>query len=186
MPKIDTSTITGYADMTAEEKIAALEGFEYDDLSGEVNRYKNAVSKASADAADWKRKYNEKLTAEERKAQEDGQKDELIAQLQRQISVADNTAKYIALGYSADLAKETAEAIADGNTEAVFANQQRFLAEYEAKIKADLIKGTSKPTGEGGTKSLTRDDVRKMTPSERLRFYNEHPEEYKKIYGGNE
>ena len=185
MPKIDVSQITGYETMSPEEKVAALEGFEYADLSGEVERYKNAVTKANGDAAEWKRKYNEKLTAEERKQQEAGQKDELIAQLQRQIAVSENTAKYLSLGYSAELAQETAEAIADGKMDVVFANQQKHLQEYEAKVKADLIKGTSKPTGEGGSKPVTREDVRKMSPSERLKFYNEHPEEYKNLYGGN-
>lgn len=185
MPKIDTSTIHGYAEMSAEEKIAALEGFEYADLSGEVERYKNAVSKASADAADWKRKYNEKLTDEERKQQEAGQKDELIAQLQRRIAISDNTAKYLALGYDAALAAQTAEAMADGNLEVVFANQQKHLQAYEAKVKAELVKGTPKPTGGGGIKTVTREDVRKMSPEERLKFYQEHPEEYKQIYGGN-
>lgn len=185
MPKIDVSQIAGYETMSAEEKIAALEGFEYADLSGEVERYKNAVSKASADAADWKRKYNEKLTDEERKAQEAGQKDELIAELQRKIAISEHTAKYIALGYDAALAAQTAEAMADGKLDIVFANQQKHLQAYEAKVKADLIKGTSKPTGEGGSKTVTREDVSKMSTADRLKFYQEHPEEYKKLYGGN-
>ena len=186
MPRIDTASIEGYAEMTAEQKIAALEGFEYADLSGEVDRYKNACTKANSEAAEWKRKYNEILTAEERKAQEEGQTDELIAQLQRQIAVGENTAKYIALGYSADLAKETAEAIADGKMDVVIANQQKHLAEYEAKIKSDLMRGGGKPVGGGGDdKPVTREDVKKMTPSERLKFYTEHPDEYKKLYGGN-
>lgn len=166
--KIDVSTIDGYAEMTADEKVAALEGFEYADLSGEVERYKNAVSKANGEAADWKRKYNEKLTDEERKVQEAGQKDELIAQLQRKIAVSDNTAKYIGLGYSAELAAQTAEAMADGKLDVVFANQQKFLAEYEAKVKADLIRGTSKPTGEGGS-------GKKRTMGELMRMKNENP-----------
>lgn len=168
MPKIDTSTIQGYAEMSAEEKIAALEGFEYNDLAGEVERYKNAVSKANGEAAEWKRKYNEKLTDEERKAQEDAQKDETITSLRRQIAVSENTAKYLSLGYSADMAKETAEAIADGKMDVVFANQQKHLAEYKAKVKADLMKGTSNPVGSGGGKQ-------KYTMAQLMQIKNENP-----------
>lgn len=168
MPKIDVSQIAGYETMSAEEKIAALEAFEYADLSGEVERYKNAVSKASADAADWKRKYNEKLTDEERKAQEAGQKDELIAELQRKIAISEHTAKYIALGYDATLAAETAEAMADGKLDIVFANQQKHLQAYESKVKADLIKGGSKPVGDGGGK-------KKYTMQELMQMKNENP-----------
>lgn len=40
MPKIDTTLIEGYESMNAEEKLAALEAFEYDDYSSEVQRYK--------------------------------------------------------------------------------------------------------------------------------------------------
>lgn len=168
MPKIDTSTIPGYAEMSAEQKLAALEAFEYSDLSGEVERYKNAVTKANGEAADWKRKYNEKLTDEERKDQEAGQKDEIIADLQRKLAIGEHTAKFIGLGYSPELAAETAEAMADGKLDVVFANQQKHLKEYEAKVKADLIKGGPKPTGEGGA-------GKKPTISELMKMKNENP-----------
>lgn len=185
MPRIDTATIEGYADMTAEQKVAALEGFEYADLSGEVDRYKNAVTKANGEAAEWKRKYNEKLTAEERKAQEDGQKDELIAKLQREIAIGNTTAQYIAIGYDAELAKETAEAVADGKIDTVIANQKKHQEQMTAKIKAELMSGASKPVGGDGAKVVTRDDLKKMDHAARLRFYQEHPDEYKRLYGGN-
>ena len=42
--KIDTGSIEGYAEMTAEQKLAALEAFEYEDNSSELERLKNAVS----------------------------------------------------------------------------------------------------------------------------------------------
>ena len=36
MARIDVSTIDGYANMSAEEKLAALEAYEYDDHSAEL------------------------------------------------------------------------------------------------------------------------------------------------------
>ena len=52
MAKIDTSKIEGYADMTPEQKLAALEGYEYEDNAAELEKQKNALSKANSEAAE--------------------------------------------------------------------------------------------------------------------------------------
>ena len=48
--KIDTTAITGYAEMTAEEKLAALEAYEFEapktDESEEVKKLKKAKKQA--------------------------------------------------------------------------------------------------------------------------------------------
>ena len=51
MAKIDTSKITGYAEMSAEDKLKALEAFEYEDNVAELEKQKAAVSKANSEAA---------------------------------------------------------------------------------------------------------------------------------------
>lgn len=53
--KIDTLSIEGYSEMSAEEKLAALEAYEMPDQTSEIERYKNAQSKSASEAADWKR-----------------------------------------------------------------------------------------------------------------------------------
>ena len=47
--KIDVNTIEGYADMTPEEKVQALEGLELTDTDTE-KRYKDLISKANSEA----------------------------------------------------------------------------------------------------------------------------------------
>ena len=69
MAKIDITKIEGYAGMTPEQKIAALEAFEFEDNSSELERYKNALTKANSEAAEWKRKHNDKLSEEEQQKQ---------------------------------------------------------------------------------------------------------------------
>ena len=64
MAKIDTSKIEGYADMTPEQKLAALEGYEYEDNAAELEKQKNALSKANSEAAEWKHKHNALLSEE--------------------------------------------------------------------------------------------------------------------------
>ena len=57
----------------------------------------------------------------------------------------------------------------------------------EKALKAELLKKTPKPpAGEGDDKPMTLADFRKLSPQERYDFSVENPEEYKKLYGGNE
>ena len=74
MAKIDTSKITGYAEMSAEDKLKALEAFEYEDNAAELEKQKAAVSKANSEAAEWKRKHNALLGEDEKKKQEQEEK----------------------------------------------------------------------------------------------------------------
>ena len=69
MAKIDTSKIEGYANMTAEQKLAALEAYDHPDpdLTGFVEKSK--LDKATAEAAEWKRKHNALLSDEDKRKQ---------------------------------------------------------------------------------------------------------------------
>ena len=51
--------------------------------------------------------------------------------LRREKSVSTYTADFLSLGYEENLAKETAEAMADGDFAKVFANQKKFKSELE-------------------------------------------------------
>lgn len=154
MARIDTTMIDGYDTMTAEEKLAALESFEYDDHAAALEKAKNDVSRANSQAAEWKRKHNALLSEDERKRQErddalESMKSELET-LRKDKTVSEYKAKYLSMGYGDELASSTAQAMADGDIAAVFANQQAFLDGYSKQVKAELIKNTPRP-GAGGT-----------------------------------
>lgn len=162
MAKIDTSLIEGYADMTPEQKLAALEAFEYEDNAAELEKQKNALSKANSEAAEWKRKHNALLSEDEKKKQEDAEKlaqmEQELADLRKGKTVSEYKAKFVAQGYDEALAEETAQALADGDSAKVFANQSKFLEEYAKKVKADALKKTPKPTpGAGGSGTIDYD-----------------------------
>lgn len=189
MAKIDTTKIEGYEAMSSEQKVSALEAFEYEDFSAEAEKYKIQVSKANSEAADWKRKHNALLSADEQQKQAN---DEELEKLRRQVTemqqeklIADHKAKFLAMGYDESLAAATAKAMADGDTEKIFVNQQRFLEAHDKAVKADLLKKTPKPAAGSMGDGITVQDLRKMTPKERYDFSVQHPEEYKELYGGN-
>ena len=176
--------------MTIEEINAALEDIDLPtDSSAEIDRLKAALSKSNSEAADYKKQLREKMSAEELKAKEDAEKwDELIKErdaLLREKTVAGHKANYLALGYDEKLATETAEAMANGEIEKVFANQKKHLEAVEKKIRADVLKDTPKPEGGKGSGTITKEIFSKMSIAEQYKFSTEHPEEYKQLYGGN-
>ncbi|MGN0558369.1 MAG: hypothetical protein ACI4IS_02845 [Acutalibacteraceae bacterium] len=159
MAKINTANIEGYEDMTPEEKVAALEALEYEDNLSELERYRNAAKKASSEAAEWKRKHNALLSDEEqKKAAAEEEHNKLLSrvkELERDKLVSGHKADFLAMGYEETLATETAEALADGNTAKVFANQKKFLEAHDKTMKANLMKNTpAPPAGDGSGVSV--------------------------------
>lgn len=177
--------------MTFEEVESALESVTIpEDNSAEIERLKNALSKSNSEAAGYKKQLREKMTEDEQKKQKEQEEREELQnkydKLLRESVIAKNKAKLVALGYEEALADETAEAMADGDSDKVFANQQKHLASFEKKVRAEALKDTPKPTPDGDSKTMTLEKFRKLNPTERHKFYTEHPEEYKELYGGNE
>ena len=177
--------------MTLEEVETALESVTIpEDNSAEIERLKNALSKSNSEAAGYKKQLREKMTEDEQKKQKEQEEREELQnkydKLLRESVIAKNKAKLVALGYEEALADETAEAMADGDSDKVFANQQKHLASFEKKVRAEALKNTPKPTPDGDSKTMTLEKFRKLDPAERHKFYTEHPDEYKELYGGKE
>lgn len=145
--KIDTAKIENYAEMTAEEKLAALEAYEFETPApkdgDEVTKLKAALSKANSDAAEWKRQYRQgldeaKRAEEERKEREEAIENELRT-LRRDKTVSGFVAQCLALGYDKDLALRAAEAMADNDAAAIMACQQEFLEAKQKELEAAAL-----------------------------------------------
>lgn len=189
--RIDVSKINGYEDMSAEDKISALEAFEYEDYSEEAKKFKNAFDKASHELSDAKHQIKD---AQDKAGKGNSDLEELRkefaeykASTEREKRISRLTSMYVAKGYDVDLASETATAYVDGNDDVVFANERKWLEAYGKQIKSDILKQTPKP-GQGGTgkqaPAMTLEKFRKLSQAERMKFAAEFPEEYAKLYGG--
>ena len=178
--------------MTLEEIETALESVELPtDNSAELDKLKNALSKSNSEAAEYKRQLKEKMSADEIKAKEDAERQEKLQkdydELVKKVAVSENKAKLLALGYEDALATETAEAMANGELDKVFANQKKHLDAMEKKVRSEILKDTPKPDGGNGSVKITKADFDKMTYSERAKVYEENPEVYNEFTnGGNE
>ena len=150
--KIDTTKIAGFDEMTAEDKLTALLGFEFEapapKESEDVTKLRNALSKANSDAAEWKRQFREKQTEAERaeaeRKEHEAAVEEELRTLRRDKTVGGYVAQCLALGYDKDLALRAAEAMADGDAAAVLACQQDFI---EAKTKELEMTALNKQPG---------------------------------------
>ena len=177
--------------MTVEEIESALESIELPaDNSAEIERLKSALSKSNSEAADFKKQLREKMTADEVKAKEDAESREKLQndydELLRKVTISENKAQLLAIGYDDTLATETAEAMVNGDLTKVFLNQKKHIEAVEKKVRSELTKKTPKAEGGNSDIGITKEALLKMSSGERLKVSQEHPEEYKNLYGGNE
>lgn len=140
--KIDVSKIEGYENMTAEEKIAALEAFEVED-NEETLKLKSAVSKSASEAAKYKKALQEKQTEQERLESERKEQQEALMNeletLRKEKAISNNKASILSLGYSEALAETSAKAFVEGDAKSFFADMKKFLEELKKNYQNELL-----------------------------------------------
>lgn len=181
--KLDTSRIENYENMTAEEKVQALESLEVD-YSGYVE--KKLFDKTASELASLKKQNRELLSTEERiKKEQEDEFNEMklkLEALENEKKIGEITAQFLSLGYDNQLAKDTAEAVINGDNETVFKNQKAHQDAMQKRIKMELAKGTPEPQIKNDQKTMTLDKLRSMDIRERMAFQRSNPEEYKALY----
>lgn len=166
MAKFDTSRIANWESLDTEARLKALMEADIPDAV-DLTQY---VSKATADkyaseAADWKKKFNSKLTEDEQKkaAEEEAKADleKKYAELLKKTTVAEYKAQYLGLGYSEETAGKMAEAQAAGDSKKMFELMTAEQSVMKEKMKKDILNGTPKPGGAPGAddKAKTPDIV---------------------------
>jgi hypothetical protein len=104
-------------------------------------RYKNAISKSNTEAAEWKRKFRERQTAEEAaadaKREAEALQQEQMESIKRELSVLKATNLYLKQGMDEKAAAECAEMQSDGDIENLIAKiSAHFSSRKDAEIKA--------------------------------------------------
>lgn len=145
---MDTTKIAGYAEMTPEEKIAALEAFEVEDDG--YAKLKERFNKTSSEVAEYKRKLKEKQSEQENLEMERAEQEEKLKQtlkeqqdelnaLKKATQVAEYKSQLIGLGFDTDLAEKTANSMVDGKNEEVFGSIKAFKDAYKATLEKEQI-----------------------------------------------
>lgn len=153
MAKIDVSTIEGYAEMSAEEKLAALENYPFPDPDYTGYVKKELFDKKASELAAANKKLGEKMSEEEKTKEEQERHvtelEEKVAKMEKEKTIATYKADFIGKGYREDLAQETAEALANGDMTKVLANQKTFIEELTTKVKAEALGDFTTPPAGG-------------------------------------
>ena len=175
--------IENYENMSTEEKLAALEAYE-PDMSGYVS--KATFDKTASEAASYKKQLREKMSEDEAKAAKEAEeRTALLArveELERERAVNGYINSYLALGYDEKTAKASAEALASGDMETVFANQKSFAANLEKALRAEMLKQTPPPPAGDAEPEMKKADFAKLSLAEKQRFAAENPEAYSEFY----
>lgn len=158
MAQIDTSTIAGYADMTVEQKLAALEGLNLPDpdYSGYVR--KELFDKASSELADAKKRARSvtEESSKEKSAMESKmeQMEAELAKLTKERAVSEYNAQFLGMAFDTKTANKAASALADNDTAALFTAFKEHLEAHDAALKLNQIKSMPvPPPGAGGAEN---------------------------------
>lgn len=187
MAKINelAKNIEGFDAMSAEEKLNAIMNLSY--TSEGEDKLKQMLSRANAESADYKKQLREKQTEDERKEAErkeyEAKMQEELTMLRKEKTISEYTTNFVSVGYDSNLAKESAEAMANGNFSKVFDGFKTFVTSKEQAIRAEALKGTPKPDGSKGTGSatITQEQFDAMGYPERAKLLEENPELYAQL-----
>ena len=127
------------------------------------------------------------MTAEERKAYEEKQKENKMAELERKVARMElsKTASKLLKASDIDVSEEVLDFVVGKDAEETKENIEKFVKIKDAIVlaaeKARNTGRTPKVVTGGSKKEITKDDLVKMPYKEVLAFKQKEPEKYKKL-----
>lgn len=167
-------------DTTAlEAKIKALEA--------ENGKLRQANTNASADASEWKKKYQSKLSDEEKAKQEQETANAAMQKELEELRTERNIAKYTGalvandIGMDAETANMVAMALNAGEPDKVFDGIRKFIATHDKALREDALRNNKTLPGGSSTKTVTQEEFDNMSYMEMLALKRENPELYAEL-----
>lgn len=140
--------------MSEDDISSALETAKIGRPGTEIERLRDALSKANAEAADYKKQLRAKQTDDEAAAQtRQEEHDKLVSEnkeLTAKIAKMEKVQNLIQMGYESALAESTADAMISGDMDTVLANQSKFLESRDKAQKAANLRSTPRPASGAG------------------------------------
>ena len=132
--------------------------------NAEVEKLKAALSRANSQAAEYKRALREKQSETERAEAERAEQEQAMREeletLRKEKRVSDYTAKCVALNMDAELAAQTANALADGNMDSVFDCLKAFVEATKTRLNNEALnRQPGLSAGIPPTKGNTDDEI---------------------------
>lgn len=153
----DWTKVEGYReDMTSEEKLALLDSYEAPEPPKEeppkpagATVSKTQFDKVSSELAALKKQMRSRMSEDEqkeadRKASETAMREELDT-LRKEKTLNSYKASFLGQGYDEAMALEAATAMAEGDSDGVFAIMKKQNALMEKNLRAKILKETPTP-----------------------------------------
>ena len=164
-----TTTTTDVAPDVEHTETAKAEPVKNDKPNtAEVDKLKAALSKANSEAAEYKRQLREKQSAAEREAAERAEQEKAMREeletLRKEKAVTDYTNKALEVGFDTETAALAANAMADGDMNAVFDALKAFVEATKTRLNNEALnRQPGLSTGIPPTKNATTDsDMEQM------------------------
>lgn len=127
------------------------------EMETKYQKLKKAMDNASSEAADWRKKYTATLSEAEKAEADRAEAERTLREeneaLKRDKVISSYSNRALSLGYDADLAAQTAEAMANGDMSAVFDSIDQLIQKVRTKTvtenygkQANLSTGTPPST----------------------------------------
>lgn len=155
------------------------------ELMAELAKVKRAQEKAASEAAEYKKKYNAKLSEKEKidleKAEREAERDEQFQQLVRENKINKVEKSYLALGYTAEEAAKMAVAEVDEDFDAKLKIQLAVQKRQKKEYEAEFIKSRPQLNAGAGDKQLTKEQFDNMGLAEKSKLFRENEAEYNRL-----
>lgn len=173
---------------TADETPVEETNNELAKLKAELAKQKAALDKATKEAAESKRELRKKqsaeeVAAEEAKALQQAMQEEL-EQLRKEKAVGIITAKAMSVVGDSEAAAQIAEYLyGSEDADAALTAIQKAWNAKEKALRLEYGKIPAPGVGSSDGATITKEQLDGLTFPERVKFANEHPEEYNKLMG---
>lgn len=173
-------------DMTVADIESAIAVMKLADLSSGEYVSKGKLSDYERRMKEAEKKYQDKLSDEEKKQAELEKQAERWKAIERENALYKYTAKLSKTITDEKVLTEIAGLYADGDFATAMDKHNEYLAkertEMEKKIKAELLKTNPQPQPSGGgSGATTKEQFANMGVRERTQLYRENPELYKQL-----
>lgn len=141
-----------------------------DSLKQELAKARRLLDKANGEAKTYKDQLRAKQTeseqAEAERVERQKAMEEELATLRKANIVANYKSSLLGLGFDETLSNDTANAIAEGNTEKIFANLKAQQDKRDAILRAEILANgkNNPPSGSGNTPS--KDELNELSDEE--------------------
>ena len=157
------------------------------EYEAEIKRLKDALSKSNSENADWKRKYNSKLTEEEQGKALQEERDAYTKSLEEKVARIELGAE-LSKGIKDEkvLSGVIDDLIGDKKIDAIKKINKYIETRVADAIKehdAELLRSNPVPPPTTATGGITKEQFDKMGYNDRVKLYKEQPDVYKELSG---